>query len=517
MTTILNVTIGESRSGVARVWMEGQKLVHAGIKIGAKYLVRGDETQKRIELVPVDDGSVVDGLVTVSKRERNGLITPLLEIRTELLKSFYEGCEKVRVVIRNGRLAISALHVEMKIRERVERLKQKLANKEKLACGSLFHGGGVLDKALHSGLLAAGVATFIQVGVEINGDYLDASLRNNQELWSADSIAVCSDIRDLDMSNAIPQLSMVVGGVPCTGASRSGKAKNKIKHAEEHDTAGTLFNDFLDFTKASNPAVILIENVKDYASSAGMAVIRSTLTSRGYNLYETVLVGTDFGVLEARERMVFVAITKGLDVDFSFPEKGKKTTQTVADILDCEISLSSDRWKAYEYLAIKEERDKVNGKGFRRQMISYDSTSVGTMTRGYQKVRSTDPHLQHPVNSTLSRLFTPLEHARLKGVPQSLIEGLSETTAHELLGQSVIGPVFEAVGYSLGLALTNQKPKPVFNELVVSGVIDFPGQETAEGGVTDWDVILEVGNKADQVPQLITSQPSPSQVALEFA
>lgn len=248
-----------------------------------------------------------------------------------------------------------------------------------------------------------------------------------------------------------------------------------------------------------------------------MAVIRSTLTSRGYNLYETVLVGTDFGVLEARERMVFVAITKGLDVDFSFPEKGKKTTQTVADILDSEISLSSDRWKAYEYLAIKEERDKANGKGFRRQLISYDSTSVGTMTRGYQKVRSTDPHLQHPENSTLSRLFTPLEHARLKGVPQSLIEGLSETMAHELLGQSVIGPVFEAVGYSLGLALTNQKPKPVFNELVVSGVIDFPGQETAEDGVTDWDVILEVGNKADQVPQLITSRPSTSQIALEFA
>ncbi|RJX72650.1 DNA cytosine methyltransferase [Pseudomonas sp. LS-2] len=519
MTTILNVTIGETRSGVARVWMEGQKLLHAGVNIGAKYVVRADESQKRIELVPAEPSAVGEGVVTVSKRERNGLITPLLEIRTDLLKSFYDGCEKVRVAIRNGRLAITALHVEMKIRERVERLKQKIANKEKLACGTLFHGAGVMDKAIHSGLLAAGVAAFIQVGVEVNGDYLDASLRNNPELWTSESLVVNSDIRDLDLSNAMPQLDLLWAGIPCTGSSRAGKAKNKLKHAEEHDTAGTLFNDFLDFAKASNPAVILIENVADYAQSAGMAVIRSLLKSRGYDMHEKVLLGTDFGVLEARERMVFVAISKRLDVEFSFPAPTGKTNLKVADILE-DIPLDSDRWNEYEYLAIKEKRDKEQGKNFRRQLISYNATSVGTMTRGYQRVRSTDPHLQHPTDPKLSRLFTPVEHARLKGVPASIVDGVADTKAHEILGQGVIGPVFEAVGRSIGMAITHQQDRLVEARLVVDGAIAVNGGDDEtdwdELGLTDWDELLAHEEPVEELEPQPSVPQKQIQVALEF-
>ena len=46
----------------------------------------------------------------------------------------------------------------------------------------------------------------------------------------------------------------------------------------------------------------------------------------------------------------------------------------------------------------------------------------------------------------MSRLLTPAEHARVKTIPENLIEGLSATTAHEVLGQSVIFSAFIAVG-----------------------------------------------------------------------
>jgi DNA (cytosine-5)-methyltransferase 1 len=42
--------------------------------------------------------------------------------------------------------------------------------------------------------------------------------------------------------------------------------------------------------------------------------------------------------------------------------------------------------------------------------------------------------------------MTPAEHARVKTIPESLIEGLAATTAHEVLGQSVIFSAFVAVG-----------------------------------------------------------------------
>lgn len=45
--------------------------------------------------------------------------------------------------------------------------------------------------------MRSGVGSFIQVGVEIEGEYLDSSMRNNSELWTEDSIAIESDVRDV--------------------------------------------------------------------------------------------------------------------------------------------------------------------------------------------------------------------------------------------------------------------------------------------------------------------------------
>jgi len=56
------------------------------------------------------------------------------------------------------------------------------------------------------------------------------------------------------------------------------------------------------------------------------------------------------------------------------------------------------------------------------------------------------------------RQLTPVEHARVKGIPESLIAGVPATVAHEILGQSVIFPAFEAVGLAVGQCLQRQAP-----------------------------------------------------------
>ncbi|KSQ21597.1 DNA cytosine methyltransferase [Pseudomonas aeruginosa] len=474
MTTIITCTIGESK-GVARLWLEGQKLFHAGVSIGTKYLVRAHESMGRLELVPVTEET--GHTCTVSKRERYGVVSPLLEIRTELLSKIFDGLQRVRVAIREGRIVVTPLQIDIKIRERVQRLKQKLAQKAKLATVSLFHGGGVMDMALHTGLMAMGVASFIQVGVEMEQSYLDASLRNNPELWTKDSIAICSDIREVGLRDNVPPADLLVGGVPCTGASLAGRAKNKLARAEDHSSAGTLFLDYLEMVRVFNPAVVVLENVKQYADTASMAVIRSRLTSLGYVLFETVLNGTDFGALESRSRLIMVAITRGLEDGFDFNNLVPTAIKPInlGKVLD-DIPDDSDRWKTYEYLAAKEERDIAAGKGFKRQIVTPESPSVGTIGRGFAKARSTEPFLAHPTDPKLSRLFTPLEHARIKGAPSTLVDGLSETTAHEVLGQSVVFPKLEAVGRLIGASLNYEHINPDYLEVVRSGVTSYCDQ-----------------------------------------
>lgn len=452
MTTICNTKIGVHKKQ-PRIWLEGQKLSRAGIRIGSLYGVHADKERQRIELREVSE-DFQGQTFTVSRRDRNGVVHPVMDVRSQSLKEIFEGSERVRVAIKDGRIVVTANHLDVKSRERVARVRNKVSTGQPLAVCSLFHGGGVLDKAMHEGLARVGVQSFVQVGVELEPTYLDASLRNNPELWRPDSIAIASDIREVNLSKNAPQCEILIAGIPCTGASRSGRSKNKLSCAEEHDSAGALFVDYLDAVKAVNPAVCIIENVPEYQNSSSMMVIRSVLVSLGYNVIEAALDGSDYGSLERRRRLAVVAYTPGAADVFNFDnlQVVKQREATLSEILE-DVPLDSTRWKTFEYLAEKEVRDIAAGKGFRRQLLTADADGCGVLGKGVAKCRSTEPFLVHPVDGSLSRIFTPVEHARLKGIPETVIAGESDTSAHEILGQSVIYPLFVAIGVELGKAL----------------------------------------------------------------
>lgn len=447
MTTILNLTIGEARS-VPRLWLEGQKLANAGIKIGARYAVVIG--QQRIELREVN-ADHKGATFNVTKRERNGVVHPLFEIRTGIWREVFDTIKSVRVAIRNGRIVVTANHMVAKIRERVARLFSKLRSGAELAVCSLFHGGGVMDKAIHQGMAQSGVKTFSQVVVEMQSNYLDASLRNNPELWRDESVAICGDIREIDWRNSPVACEVLSAGLPCTGMSKAGRAKNKLDCGEEHPKAGTLFIDFLEAVQAVNPAIIDLECVPELQNSASMVVIRSRLELLGYDVQEAVLSGADFGALENRQRLIVVGISKGLPAGFDLgalrPVKTKE--ECITDVLE-HIEDDSPRWKTYDYLAEKAVRDKAAKKGFARQLLTGVEATCGTIGRLYAKARSTEPFIVHPRIPALSRLVTATEHCRLKTAPVSIIAGESETVAHEILGQGVIYAMFVSLGIAIG-------------------------------------------------------------------
>ncbi|WP_256213807.1 DNA cytosine methyltransferase [Pseudomonas sp. NBRC 111132] len=309
----------------------------------------------------------------------------------------------------------------------------------------------VLDRALHSGMVKSGVDSFVQVGVEMESDYLDCSMRNNSCLWTDDSIAIHSDVRDVYLSENTPLCEILVGGIPCVGASKSGRSKNKLEFAEGHNDAGALFVEYLNWLRHVNPCVAIIENVGEYANTASMSVIRSVFNHLGYVVHETVLDGWDYGALEHRKRLVVVAMTPGIGDSFSFEnlKVSKVRESCINDILD-PVPLNDESWKKYDYLAEKEARDIAAGKGFVRQLLTGKEDGCGTIGAGYKKGRSTEPFLVHPEDPTLSRLFNKAEHERLKGIPAGLTDGVSETTGHEICGQSVSFPKFVSVGEEIG-------------------------------------------------------------------
>jgi DNA (cytosine-5)-methyltransferase 1 len=106
-----------------------------------------------------------------------------------------------------------------------------------------------------------------------------------------------------------------------------------------------------------------------------------------------------------------------------------------------------------EGLKAKALRDRAAGKNFKMQVFRATDTAIGTITKGYSKVRSTDPKIAHPTDPELLRQLTAAEHGRVKGVPTTLVQGLSPTVAHELLGQGIVYAPFHSVGKRIGQAM----------------------------------------------------------------
>ncbi|MDG4868635.1 DNA cytosine methyltransferase (plasmid) [Guyparkeria sp. 1SP6A2] len=443
MSAVIYTKLGEHR-GRKRLWLEGQRLASQGVTPGSTFQL--EATEGRLVLRFVEDGDR-----RVSRRSRRGQTLPVIDITAEELAAAVGNAERLRVVVRDGAIYVTVHHHEQAERERFARTLDTLANGRPVSIGSLAHGAGILDHAIHAGLDRAGVASRLAFAVEVDSRYLDASLANNP-VWDRDSIAIHAPMEEVEPGK-LPPVDVLTAGLPCTGASVSGRSKNRLGFAEQHETAGPLFLAFLNIVQATRPSVILLENVVPYRSSMSYHVIGQVLRGLGYRIEDTTLEGNAMGALESRERLCMVATTADLPavgLDTLTPVRAKEAT--VADILD-PIPADSPRWKEYAYLEAKQARDTAAGKGFRRQLLTGDEPRLGTVGAGYNRARSTEPFIVHPTDSGRSRLLTPAEHARAKAAPESLIDGLSATVAHEVLGNGVIHPAFVAVGERIGAVL----------------------------------------------------------------
>jgi len=347
-----------------------------------------------------------------------------------------------------------------RVKERFNRVVRKVKDGKQLAVTGLFHGFGVLCSSIAEGLSRSGLSHFQKAVIEINEKYFNVSLKNNP-IWGTEpdekQYAICMPIQNVDISRAAIFSEINTAGIPCEGSSISGRSKNKNSSAEMHSVTGGCFIDWLHWQNVTNPIITQFENVIPYKSSLSYAIIKDTLTQVfGYEVVDLTLRGEDFGALEHRNRLCCIGFCESMGIT---PDTHKPTDyeltyqcQHVKDILE-PVPLDDPSYKPYTHLVEKEKRDIEAGKGFRLQWLDEMAQKVGVLGRGYAKARGSEPYLKNALNSKLVRLFTPIEHARLKQIPEQFVEGCSNTLAQEGLGQSVIYTAFSWVGEWIGNCL----------------------------------------------------------------
>lgn len=438
--------LAQDKRGNPRIWIEGRKLAAAGFVPEARYRMTIDSKRNTVTLEVDAKGDRI-----VSRRKRRDDILPIVDIANAKALASLPAGGTLRIDFAAGRVIIEPSATDRRRAQREARTMQRLKTGQPLRVGSVSTGLGVLAKALHTGMTDAGVQTELAFSVEIDPDYQDLCAQRNP-VWRKDTRAISMPMQEFAFDPAaianLEQVDILEAGIPCTAHSLAGRAKKHLAMPEHDPVAGHLVVGFLAIVAACSPTCVIVENVPQYRDGASFAILVNQLTEWGYDVQDMLLKGEEHGCLEHRTRMALVATSKGMSAGDLLPPVAL-ATPVLSDILE-DIPDDSPLWSEMRYLRDKEERDIEAGKGFRMQILQPDATKVGTIGRGYAKVRSTEPKLAHPTNPNLLRQFTPIEHARIKGVPEQMVSDIPVTMAHEMLGQSIVAAPFAALGQMLG-------------------------------------------------------------------
>jgi DNA (cytosine-5)-methyltransferase 1 len=448
--------------GAPRLYLDGAFLASTAFQPGAAYSVRADENGERLVL-QVDPL----GRRTVSSKIKGGQHRAVIDINSRSDLEAFAGVAAARIVVTRHQVYILIPASERNRRERLRRLIDLVQTSKPLRTASLAHGVGVMSHACHQGLSQAGVEATLEVVNEIDTQFV-AQAKDFNDSWGTQTRAIASPLQEMVQDRwllgRLGPVEIVEAGIPCSGASKAGKSKRGLVRMEGHPEVGHLVAPTIMAIAHLQPVCFVLENVPDYATSASADILRNMLRDMGYSVHETVLDGRNFGSNEGRVRWFAVAMTNGIDLDLQQVQSTALVSQSIASSLDA-VPLDDPRWRSFEHLRDKESRDAAKGDSFAMQIVSQDDLHVPTLRKGYQKGGSTDPLLRHPVDPKLLRLFTPAEHARFKGVPSHLVEGLADTRAHQGLGQSVtykaVVALFEVIGNALVKFVERAHHEPV--------------------------------------------------------
>ena len=105
------------------------------------------------------------------------------------------------------------------------------------------------------------------------------------------------------------QITLLAGGPPCQGFSMNGKR-------DQNDPRNLLVNAYFEFAELIRPKIILLENVRGFASmshSKGALFpeyAKETLDALGYHTNDKVLYASDWGVPQKRPRYFLIGFHK---------------------------------------------------------------------------------------------------------------------------------------------------------------------------------------------------------------
>lgn len=298
------------------------------------------------------------------------------------------------------------------------------------------------------------------------------------------------------------KVDVVIGGPPCQGFSLANKNRNKVKH----DPRNELFYEFVRVVTDIQPKAFVMENVKGLLSMQKGQVIKLMKeefenAGLGYQVEFKVLMASDYGVPQNRQRVIMIGIRKDLGLLPEFPHKTYERPltvwQAISDLPQIKASEGVEQMsyetqcqntyqqfmrrkseKVYNHIAMRHTKRLID-----RFMVIKAGQSLAHVPQEHAAVKRGKPtekskivfsqnnqrlHAHKPaptiaasfqsnfIHPYLNRNFTAREGARLQSFPDDFIfQGMRTKMSWEK-GLSQYQQIGNAVPPLLGYAIANK-------------------------------------------------------------
>jgi len=326
--------------------------------------------------------------------------------------------------------------------------------------------------------------------------YCQETYRKNFESRNCPSHRINGDIRgitklgDIGIDEEIPDHDVLVAGFPCQPFSVAGVSKKRsLGQAEGFacDAQGTLFFDIAQILHVKRPDAFLLENVKNLKSHDGGrtydVIMKTLIEELGYFVYPKIVDARHY-VPQHRERVFLVGFRAPLAFDWSdvhVPEGDNPTLNSVlhpqngSELPEKDYTVGgkarvnpkyvlSD--KLWQYLKDYAEKHRLKGNGFGYGLVGPKDVAR-TLSARYYKDGSEILIRRGRGNP---RRLTPRECARIMGFPDSFQIPVSDTQAYKQFGNSVVGPIIEAIAKAMKPRIMQMKHSEISEQQIAMSV-----------------------------------------------
>lgn len=300
----------------------------------------------------------------------------------------------------------------------------------KLKIVSLFCGCGGIDLGLLGGF------TYNNKQYQrLNTEVVFANDFENSacDIFDA-NFSIKTDRRDVKNINAneLPECDLITGGFPCQSFSIVAQNPRRLG---VKDNKGLLFFEMCRILEEKKPIMFIAENVKGILSAnnhQAFPLIIDEFERCGYEVSYELMLATQYGVPQKRERVIICGVRKDIKKRFQFPAPVLKPT----DYIPLKVALETDVPEKYYFTekavtGMLRSRKTMN-KG-RNQNPDEPCNTVGSHLAKVS-LNSTDPVL---FENGRFRRFTPREVARIQSFPENFLLVGSDGAQYRALGNAV--------------------------------------------------------------------------------